>query len=265
MAKIIFLGTAAAVAKKDRDNTSLLICEENERILIDCPGSLVSKLKKINIDYCSINTIFISHTHPDHIYGLISLIHSRYRLHDEINIYSHPDTLKLIKKIQMLFKLHDTDIYPKLNLKTIKPNLQQPFYNSKNMAVFAFPVKHAKESLGFKFLFKKSKINLVVSGDTAKSQNIITAAKKTDYLIHDCFAPKRFFKKYPSLNNMHTSSTSLGKLARTAGVKMLIPIHFAGEINYPISDLRREIRKGFRGKILIPKDLKSLKLTAGPA
>lgn len=262
MAKIIFLGTAAAVATAQRDNTSLLIIEGKDKILIDCPGSLVSKFRKINIDYRKTNCIFLSHAHPDHIYGIVSLIHSRYQLYDKIKIYSHPDTLNIVKRLRKIFKLENEAKYPKLYYKAIGPNLKKPFYDSKETAVWAFPVRHAPESLGFKFLFKKSRITCVFSSDTAESPNIINYAKDCDYLIYDCFSPYRFFKKYPQLNKMHTSSISLGKIAKKVGTKILIPIHFAGEVNYSFDTIVKEIRKEFKGKIIIPKDLETLRLTS---
>jgi len=260
MAKIFFLGTSAAIASEERDNTSILLIEGKDIILIDTPGCLLVKLAKLKIDYRLIENIFLTHSHPDHIYGLVSLLHSRYKLNDQINIYAHPKTLNLVKSLRRLFKLEDINKFPEIVYKKVKTNNIRPFYNSKDISAWAFKVKHSTESLGLRFFFKKSRISLVYCSDTAKSEDLIEAARACDYLIHDCFAPVRFFKKYPQLNRMHTSSLSLGKIARVIKPRVLIPIHFTSEVKYSFNTVLREIKRNFIGRIIVPRDLDILRL-----
>jgi len=260
MLKIVFLGTAGAVASKQRDNTSLLIKTKEDLVLIDIPGSIVKKLVKVNIDYQKISCIFITHTHPDHIYGIISLLHSEYGLKNKIDIFCHPKVIGLLKVLRKIFKLEDTAKYPKLIYHKIKPQTQKPFYNSKELKVYAFKTRHTRESLGFRFFFKKIRKTCVFSSDTALKPSLVEEFSHCDYLIHDCFSPQRYFIKYPQLNKMHTSSLSLGRLAQASGVKTLIPIHFAGEVKYSLKEIIKEIKKNFSGKIIIPYDLMTLRL-----
>jgi ribonuclease Z len=262
VAKIIFLGTAAAVASRHRDNTSLLILEGKDKILVDCAGSPVTKLDKVKVDFRNIQNIFLTHTHPDHIYGIISLIHSRYILHDKINIYSHPKTLQTVKSLLNALKLNNTAKYPKIYFNPIEVS-RYPFYNSQEIRSWVIPTKHSFESLGFKFIFK-NKITCIFSSDTAFNLRILKYASTCDYLIHDCYAPSYVFKKYPQLTKMHTSSLKLGILAKEIKAKVLIPIHFATEINYSLTEIKKEIRMNFKGRIIIPRDLEILKLTHWP-
>ncbi|MBL7198429.1 MAG: ribonuclease Z [Candidatus Omnitrophica bacterium] len=277
MAKIIFLGTAAAVASGKRDNTSLLLIQDSEKILIDAPGSLLVKLAKlnpvrknfsngVNIDYRQISNIILTHSHPDHIYGLASFLHSRYKLkgHEQINIFAHTKTIELVKKIRKIFRLEDENKFPKLIYHKIKLTSDSPFYNSNNIKIWPIKVKHSKDSIGLKILFKKDKISCIYSGDTTKSQELIASAIGCDYLIHDCTAPSKYFKKYPQLNEEHTSSLTLGKIAKIIIPMVLIPIHFCSEVKYSFDIIRKEIRKNFKGEIIIPKDLQVLKLTSQP-
>ena len=260
MAKIIFLGTAAAVATAKRDNTALLIKTQKEQILVDAPGSLIQKLTKTNIDFRKISTVFFTHSHPDHIYGIISLLHSQYRLKNRMHIYAHPSVIILVKALRKIFQLEDTSKYPKLIYHKIKTGSKRPFYSSAEVKVSAFKVEHTPESLGFKFLFKRKAKTLVFSGDTALSQNLLKEAYQADYLIHDCFAPQRIFKKYPRLYKMHTSGLLLGEIACSCQVKVVVPIHFGGEVKYTSAEIIREIKRNFPGKVIIPADLKTLTL-----
>lgn len=265
MAKIYFLGTSAAVASIEQDNTSILLSEGKDRILIDTPGCLLVKLAKLKIDYRQIENVFLTHSHPDHIYGLVSLLHSRYRLNDQIRISAHPKTINLVRDLRRLFRLEDINKYPKIIYKKVKTNYKDPFYDSEDISTWAFKVKHSVESLGLRFFFKKSRINLVYCSDTAKSKNLIEVARDCDYLIHDCFAPVRFFKKYPQLAKMHTSSLSLGKIAREVSPRVLIPIHFTFEVKYSFNTVLQEIKRNFAGRIILPRDLDILRLISNEA
>jgi len=269
MVKIIFLGTAGAVSSKERDNTALLLKTDREVFLIDCPGSLVYKLKKIDFDFRKIDRIIFTHSHPDHIYGLPSLLHSQYRLKNKISIYAHRKVISIIKSLVKIYGLEDESKFPQLIYREISSNLNRPFYKSENLYIYAFGVKHLPSSLGFKFVFlakdesvsggKESK-SLIFTGDTAYSKGILNISKNADYLIHDCFSPSRFFKIYKELRKEHTDSLSLGRLARKANVKTLIPIHFCTELNYSFKEVMGEIRKNFKGRINIPEDFNSLRL-----
>lgn len=245
------------MASKNRDNTCLLIISGKDKILIDVPGAIIKKLNRVCVDFKKISCIFFTHTHPDHIYGVVSLLHSQYRLNNTIHIYACQEAIRIVKILRKLFELEDATKYPKLIYHKIKI---AKFYNSKNIRVSAFKVKHAKDSLGFRFYFKKKKISCVFSGDTAYSSKLLKQSKKVDYLIHDCFSPERYFRKYPLLYNMHTSSLTLGEIAKEARVKTLVPIHFAGEVKYSMSEIRKELKKNFKGRILIPRDFQILRL-----
>lgn len=248
------------MASGARDNTSLLVKTKKEIILVDLAGSPIKKLARLNLDFRKVSQIFFTHAHPDHIYGIISLLHSQYRLNNRLHIFAHPKVTKLIGVLRRIFALEDTDKYPQVISHPIRADEKKPFYNSKELSVSCFPVRHSRESLGFRFFFKKINKAVVFSGDTTFSPYLIKVAHKCDCLIHDCFSPERIFKKYPQLYRMHTSSLLLGKIARACQTKMLAPIHFASEVKYLLKEIRQEIKKNYSGKTVVPQDFTTLKL-----
>ena len=221
MAKITFLGTAASIATKTRDNTSFLVSSSKETFLIDCPGSIVQKLLKIGFDFKKLKNVVITHHHPDHVYGIISLVHSQFIFNDEINIYSNAHTIKLIKSLLKLFRLNRSK-FPKINY--INVFKKGPFYSSKSLKLKAIKNNHCKDSFGI--LFKTNKKNILYSSDTCFYPEMLTKLKNINYLIHDCTASSSYFKRYPALYKMHTNSKQLAQFLSKRSKTKLIPIHF---------------------------------------
>lgn len=68
--ELTFLGTGNAFAPTRYWSSFLL----NKRYLFDAPPTLLAHLKKLNADLNAIETIFISHFHGDHYFGLPFLL-----------------------------------------------------------------------------------------------------------------------------------------------------------------------------------------------
>ena len=107
MTEIHFLGTGGWVATRERDNTSLLIQENEKLVLVDCPGSVIQKIKKTDLDPEAIVSILITHVHPDHVYGLPSLVHSLMLVECTINLYGSEETVQFCLNLLDLFHLRE--------------------------------------------------------------------------------------------------------------------------------------------------------------
>ncbi len=222
MAKIVFLGTAASISTKERDNTSFIFSlSKNKNILIDCPGCPVKKIKERGLNYKTINDIIITHNHVDHIYGIPSLIHSFFKIKKTVNIYSSGPSIRLIKNLIKQFRLN-REHYPQIRYVNVFKN--KPFLNKKNVKIQSFKNNHVKGSFGINILYKNK--NIVYSSDTAPTKRIETLTNPKTYLIHDCTGSAFLFKKFPSLYKMHTESSQLKEIILNNLPKLTIPVHF---------------------------------------
>jgi ribonuclease Z len=258
MAGLIFLGTGGALGTADRDNTALAFDFGGEVVLVDCPGAVIPKMKRAGLDPLRIRALFVTHVHPDHIYGLPSLIHGLFLDEGLIRLYGSKETVRFCSDLLDLFGLRAARIKMRLELAPLTPG--RTWELPGLMAGDAFPVKHSSASLGFRFVLEGSSRELVCSGDTPPDPTVVDQAKGKDFLVHDCSAPSRFFDAYPVLRTMHTSSRELGRLAREAGVRCLLPCHFFGEVSYPMSEVEAEIRENFSGRLIMPSDLTRVEL-----
>ena len=73
-----------------------------------------------------------------------------------------------------------------MNVHEIRPGV---VYRDENVTVTAFPVKHGtwKEAYGYKFETKDRKI--VISGDTAPTDEVVKACNGCDVLLHEVYNP----------------------------------------------------------------------------
>ncbi len=250
MAKIYFLGTSASVSTKERDNTSLLILYSKRPILVDIGGSPLKKLQTLNIKFYNLKDVIITHTHPDHIYGLVSLVHSQGYFNDFLNIYTHSLSINFIKKYLKLFKVFNKKPYP--HIRFVAVDKTEPFYSYKNLKIFYFKTKHISNSFGIKIIKNEKKI--IFTSDTRFFKELTRIAKGSDFLICDCTAPHTYFLRYRNLFSMHTSSLQLGILAKECGVKNLVPIHFLVSSKKHLEKMKKEIKKNFKGNVIFPKD-----------
>ncbi len=252
MAEIIFLGTAASIPTARRDNTAFLFSYKKEKFLIDCPGAIVQKLLKVGIDFRKIKNIIVTHEHPDHLYGIISLIHTQMFFNKRINIFSSLPSIKIIKHLVRLFRLNKKD-FPKLYyFDVFKKN---PFFKKNSLTLLAIKNKHIPYSFGIKFIFGKK--SLFYSSDTAFSKEILDAAQKINYLIHDCSASSIFFKKHPT--KLHTPAKTLAEYLKDKREITLIPVHFLLLNKKEMERIKRELLP-LKERVIFVKDLEGLKL-----
>jgi ribonuclease Z len=77
--KFLFLGTSAGRPTKQRNVSAIAMEFENDNkwYLFDCGEATQHQILKSRLSSAKLNTIFITHLHGDHVYGLFGLITSR--------------------------------------------------------------------------------------------------------------------------------------------------------------------------------------------
>ena len=258
MIELCFLGTGGSVATAERDNTSFLIKKKDVLFLVDCPGGVFQKIKKFKVDPKLVSAILVTHIHPDHIYGLPSLVHSLMMDEGIIRLYGSTESVQLCKNLLDIFHLREKKV--KMRIEFIALDAGDSFELEKSIKCTVLKVPHSPSSLAFHFRFDEGGKDLIYSGDTPCDPSLFQYAAEKDYLIHDCSAPSRFFEEYPSLKTMHTHSLELGQYSQESRVQCLIPCHFFGELDFSIQEIEEEIRNNFTGRLIIPEDFERISL-----
>jgi ribonuclease BN (tRNA processing enzyme) len=258
MADIRFLGTGGAVPSAERDNMSFLLTEGGVSVLVDCPGGAFAKVKSLGLDPRSIGHIAVTHIHPDHVYGLPAFIHSLMLDEGEVVLWGSAETVGFCGRLLDLFGLREAKIRRRVDFRTLETGGRADL--GPGFALSALRVPHHASSLAFRFELGSGAKTVVYSGDTPAHPPFFAWAAGCDALIHDCSVPSRCFREFPALAKMHTHALDLGRLSEEAGVKLLVPGHFFGEVEYDPAEIEDEIRRGFTGRLVIPFDLMTIAL-----
>jgi ribonuclease BN (tRNA processing enzyme) len=111
------------------------------------------------------------------------------------------------------------------------------------------------------FRFDTPEGSLVYSGDTGECERIVDLARGVDLLIHDCSQPeeRRVMMGYQKI---HSSPEVVGRIAAQAGVKKVVALHFGVRSEPPeiLSTFEAQIKRSFKGEVLIAKDLDQIEL-----
>ncbi|MEI7596673.1 MAG: ribonuclease Z [Bacteroidota bacterium] len=156
---LTILGNSSATPTKDRYPSSQLLNIQNQFFLIDCGEGTQMRLKHLGIKFLKIDHVFISHLHGDHFFGLVGLISTMHLFGRTkvLRIYA-PLALKEIIEIQL--KSSETQLNFQIDYVVLRENQQSTIFNSKNLKICSFPLKHRIPTWGFIFNEKEKPLNI---------------------------------------------------------------------------------------------------------
>ena len=140
-------------------------------------------------------------------------------------------------------------------------------FQDEHVKVTAALVRHPPVVPAFGYRFDAADRSIVISGDTAPSDELIALARGADVMVHDALFPSgvdRLVANVPnaatlkqSILSHHTTAEDAGRVAQAAGVKTLVISHFVPPDDPAITDdmWLAAARTHFRGTVIVGKDL----------
>ena len=243
--KITILGSGTGIPSLQRHAPGYLLEANDTRWLIDCGSGTLLQLERLQKSFHTLDGLFITHTHADHIGDLTPLVHA-FRLPGRVR--------------QTPFYLFGppgfTDFFARIVAPVVTPPDTFPFYVQEMPAVLTLagmtirsqPTLHSARLASVAYRFEKEGKSIVFSGDCDEDPRLIEWAGGANLLVLDCSTLDA--DKIPG----HLSAGLAGRVAAQAGVKQLILTHFY-PIDGPDSQRMAECRSHFAGPIALAEDL----------
>lgn len=223
--ELTVLGCGDAFGNAGRNNTSFLLSEGGEHVLLDCGATTLVRLKHFKIDLNQISTIVISHFHGDHYGGIpFFLISSMFESPREspLIIVGPKDVQKRVLELQEAMYAGTAEKLKELNITFLEYEQGTPLkVGDKTMQ--AWEVNHSPPSFPHAVRLNWNGKSIAFSGDTSWSDNLIPLSKGTDLFICEC----NFLNQ---VSFGHLSYHELLEKYKLFETKQLWLTHMAGEV-----------------------------------
>ena len=266
MQKIIMLGTGNGVAM-DLYNTCFVIQNEIGNFLVDTGGSieLIKRLNQVNIDYKTIHHIFLSHSHTDHILGLIwlfrkiSLDIKMGETIEPINIYCNDVVYNSIKEVlKYFFPSKFIDLIDNLVNYIVLDDGDKYSITGIEYTFFDVKAKSTKQ-FGFECILNNKKFSFLP--DETLTPVLYDRFKNFDYVMHEAFCLDSEEKIYHAFLKNHSTTRNVCEVMNELGIKNLILYHTEESHKERRKELyTKEAQEYFNGNVIVPNDLEIIEI-----
>ena len=275
--RLILLGTGGGPRPKKRGSApAQVIVFNGVAYVIDCGNGVARQLTLAGVPPETVRHVFLTHHHSDHNadYGNLMLLAWGAGLNTPVDTWGPPP---LARMRDLFLELNAFDIKTRIEDEGRVPlaplvranELTKPgvVLESGGMRVTAALVDHPPIVPAFAYRFDTADRSIVISGDTARSEALITLARGADILVHEALylpAVDRLVASVPNASTLkkhivesHTSAEDCGRVAQAAGVKTLVLSHFVPSDDPQITDemWAAAARRHFKGEVIVGKDL----------
>ncbi len=240
MSKIIFFGTCAGTEPiEGMHHLSFAIERNNEYYFFDAGENCSRTAHLMGVDLLKVKTIFISHTHMDHIGGLgnllwnirkFSIVRNSMPINSKVDVYI--PNMESWEGILSVLKNTEGDFVCDFDIESHTPT-DGIIYQDNNIKVEAIHNHHIQPKndkyLSYSYIIEIDKKKIAFSGDLGNMEDAERLIKNgCDYLL---------------IETGHYKVDELLKLIENYDVKKILFVHNGREIINDIETVRNKLSK----------------------
>jgi len=248
-----FLGSSGAVPARERDTTSIVFVGEGDAVLVDCGGSPMQKLLLAGVAPDSLSRVVITHIHPDHVYGLPSLVETLYLLGRKtpLRVACREEHAPALRALLGVFRqLERPEIFP-IVWEPVPARERFALESRGSFTVVASPNAHGgMPNIAVRFEAAGGR-TVVYSSDTEPCDAVVALARGAHTLIHEA----TFSERRPKRFGVHSTAAEAGAVDARAGVSRLILAHIDVAHHGELEAHRHEAHARFPGEVEVAREL----------
>ena len=276
--RVTLLGTGTPAPNPRQFGSSVLVEAGDTKLLFDCGRGCGHRLWNLNHDYLrQTSHLFITHMHSDHTVGIADLYLNGWNFGRQtaLNVYGPAAANNLMRHLRLAY---EEDVRFRADLQThnvlretLGHSVTEVMDGKKieigNVIVTPIAVDHNVVKPAFGYRIDSGGFSVVISGDTAYSENLIRYSKNADVLIHEVMSPalERFIRKTmsPTVSDdivaLHTSAPEVGRVFSKSEIRLGVLTHLNNDPTH-IPELAEQIRTTWNGDFVVGEDLMTIEI-----
>lgn len=258
-AQLTILGCGSALPTYQNSPSGQVLNLSDKSFLIDCGEGIQISMRQMGIKTARLYSIFISHLHGDHCFGLLGLLTTFDMMGrtQPLHIYAHGDLEKLLRP---MMDYHLKEMKYEVVFHAINPRKRAIIFEDRTVVVETIPLKHKVPCCGFLFSERHRKVNketgefcvesakrYAYCSDTMYREQIVEQIKGVDMLFHETTFTDELESRCKA--TMHSTARQAGKIAKLAGVGKLLIGHYSSRVE-DHSVFLREAQEEFEPTIM---------------
>ncbi|MAZ89524.1 MAG: ribonuclease Z [Cellvibrionaceae bacterium] len=259
-------GAGSPMPDPKRSGPCIAVIAGDSTVIIDSGSGSSRNLSTMSIPQGDIDAVLLTHFHSDHIDGLGELAMNRWvqaANNTPLPVFGPAGVNAVVSGFNQVYaadaryrQAHHSDSVAPLSgagmtsheFQTPEAGQTTPVFNRGDLVISAFRVDHdpVSPAVGYRLEYKGR--SLVISGDTAKSENLQLMSQDVDLLVHEALskelvevltqaAKKKNMKILEKITvdiiDYHTSPIEAAQIAAAAGVDHLLYYHIVPGLVLP--------------------------------
>lgn len=265
--ELILLGTGNAMVTKCY-NTCFAFRSGVAHYLVDAGGGngILRQLELAEIPAESIEGMFITHGHTDHILGAVWIVRKMAELMKkgaytgEFVIRCHDEAAQMLTTFCKM-TLAPAQLRYVGNGIRIQPVAAGDEFDALGMRIRVFDILSTKaKQFGFSALLPDGK-QLTCLGDEPYNPAADARAEGSDWLLSEAFCLYADRERFHPYEKHHSTALDAGRMAESLGVKNLVLYHTEDKTLATRKErYAAEAKEAFSGRVFVPDDLERIGL-----